>query len=46
MFGGEDEYNEKPVYYSQVNPDGSRIGRTVTKLPQMVHLLMVTILKP
>lgn len=21
-FGGEDEYNGKPVYYSQVNPDG------------------------
>lgn len=33
MFGGEDEYNEKPVYYSQVNPDGSRIGRTVTNYP-------------
>lgn len=34
MFGGEDEYNEKPVYYSQVNPDGSRIGLTVTNYPK------------
>lgn len=32
-FGGEDEYNERPVYYSQVNPDGSRIGLTVTNHP-------------